>query len=128
MPLAKVYTEVVGVGMRVEHWEELKALLPDVGVGTALRDAALRAIGRDDLVIESQRNDSGHRARKSSPQRAYANIPVGTTRQQKAAIAAAARKAKKSVAALMHDALRAELGLSPVDAAGKGWVRGRRRE
>jgi hypothetical protein len=114
--------------MRGEQRAELQAKLPaHVGIGAALRDAGLRSIGREDLVLES-RDESGHR-KPGRSEAEFVTAVVYMTREQKQAMDAFAKSSGRSRSALMVDALRAELGLEPAEAddALGGWQRGKRR-
>ena len=115
--------------MRGEHrWELRRALPQEVGVGGALRDAGLRAIGRADLVIEAPREEGGNRAPRESTAE-HVTVSVHLTGEQREALKAAAKKAGQSLSTLLHDALRAELQLKAVKPAERtgGWTRGKRR-
>ena len=115
--------------MRGEHrWELQRALPQEVGVGAALRDAGLRAIGRADLVIEAPREEGGNRAPRESTAE-HVTVSVHLTGEQLEALTSAAKTAGQSRSTLLHDALRAELrlkGVKPADHPG-GWTRGKRR-
>lgn len=129
MPLPKTYTERISVNMRGEHRAELQEHLPEnIGVGAALRDAGLRAAGRADLVSE-KRDESGHRRKRSEDIPEQVAVAVHLTATQKAVLDTAAKSKGVSRAVMLHDALRAELGLEPVEAANElgGWTRGKRR-
>jgi hypothetical protein len=95
VPLPKTYTERCGVYMRGEQRAELQAKLPaHVGIGAALRDAGLRSIGREDLVLES-RDESGHR-KPGRSEAEFVTAVVYMTREQKQAMDAFAKSSGRS--------------------------------
>jgi transposase-like protein len=98
-------------------------------MAAALRDAALRQIGQDSLII-AQLSESGGR-RKSH--KAQVVCPVPLTVQQRRALEAEAMRREVATSRLMLDALCAELGvkLPKTRKMGKrkmkGWQQGRRK-
>jgi hypothetical protein len=98
--------------------EQIERRLGDVGLSSALRDSTLRALGRDDLVLEG-RDESGHRGRKRRPDAEWTVIPVKMTPAQKAAIRAAAKAINVATSYLMVDALTAELDVKPRQPSAK---------
>jgi len=128
MSRPRIYTQRANVTMRAEHRDELEAHLPDIGVNAWLRDSALRVIGREDLILDTQRDESGHRKeRKPGSSTPWVWLPVRLTAEQKKTLTEAAKRQGVSLSALLHDAARFELGLPPVTEAAKGWKRGKRR-
>lgn len=112
--------------MRGAQREDLTAQLPDSGLGAFIRDATLKAIGREDLVLDDGRDESGHRkTSKASPPWVY--VSAHLTAEQHAVLVAAARKQARSLSALMLDSALFELGLEPPPASNRGWTRGKRR-
>jgi hypothetical protein len=82
-------------------------------ISAALRDAALRAIGRGDLVLHTQ-NASGYLATKvpiTGEVREFYLSYVRLSARQFAALDIAARDKNIALSALMRDALMAELKL-----------------
>lgn len=127
MPKARTYTKRVSVAVRGKIRNQMEDLLPDSGVGAVLRDATLRAIGRDDLVIDDGRDESGHRRpRKATPLWVY--VTVHLTAEQHAELVAAARSKSMSLSTLMLESALFELGLTPAPPSKTGgWTRGKRR-
>jgi hypothetical protein len=117
--------------MRGEHrWELQRALPQEIGVSGALRDAGLRSIGREDLVIDSPRDEKGNRVLwKHVSDKPYVNVAVHVTKEQRDALRAAAKELGVSMSSLLLDALRSELRLKTVKPAEHpgGWTRGKRR-
>ena len=108
----------------------LQERLPeDVGLGAALRDAGLRAVGAGHLVSD-KRDESGHRKKRLPPseQPDEVAVTVHLSDQQKAAIDSWAKQHGVSRTVLLQDALRAELGLEQLEPSSElgGWPRGRR--
>lgn len=123
-----VYTVRTSIAMRGDQRDELEAHLPDTGLRAMLRDAGLRVIGRGDLVIDSGRDESGHRRkRKAGSTPPWVFVSVSLTAEQKKVLTAAAKSQSMSLSALLNDAVRFELGLDPVTESAKGWKRGKRR-
>lgn len=124
MATSKTYTERIAVRIPAQQRDEIEAQLGDVGLTAAMRDATLRAIGREDLVIDEQRDEGGHKRAKRSPsQAAWTVTPVPLTPLQRRAIDAAARAKEEAASKLMLDSLRFELGLS-ASATERGWRKG----
>lgn len=127
MTKARTYTKRVSAAMRGKIRNQIEERLPDTGVGAVLRDATLRAIGRDDLVIDEGRDESGHRRpRRSTPRWVY--VTVHLTVEQHAELVAAARSKSMSLSTLMVESALFELGIAaaPKSTTG-GWTRGKRR-
>lgn len=123
-----IYTVRTSIAMRGDQRDELEAHLPDIGLRAMLRDAGLRVIGREDLVMGEGRDESGHRRkRKAGSTPPWVFVSVSLTAEQKRVLTAAAKSRSMSLSALLNDAVRFELGLPPVTESAKGWKRGKRR-
>jgi hypothetical protein len=124
VPRSKTYPELIAVRMPVALAEAIEERLAeaededyDSGLSGALRDAALRAIGRGDLVIEDMPTPSGTGLKtKRRPDARWVVSPAKMTAQQKRAIVDAAKGYDVSASYLMVDALCAELSLPPRSA------------
>lgn len=130
MATPKTYTERISVRIPVEQREEMDAQLGDVGLSAAIRNATLGTIGREDLVIDDQRDEGGHKRRKKMSGSLWAVIPVPLTTQQKRAIEGAAQAKGVASSKLMLDAIRFDLGLAASEGERgwrKGWKVGRRK-
>lgn len=124
----RTYTERIAVRITTELRDSLRARLADAGIGAAMRDAALRAIGRDDLVLGEGRDESGHVNRPRGGGGGWCTVGVNVTRKQRAELRAAARDGKTALSALLRDSLVAELGLpKPKASARGGWPLGARK-
>jgi hypothetical protein len=122
----RTYTERIAVRMPAEIREKIEKRLGDTRLSAALRDAALRSIGRGDLVVATE--PGPQRPRK--PGATWVVIPVPATVQQKKALGRSAKAQKIALSTLMLDALLAELRLATREASRgwrRGWELGRRR-
>lgn len=128
MNAAATYTEQVAVRLPATTRNEIERHLgDDVGLSAAMRNAALKAIGRADLIFDDQRDESGHKRKRTSSAK-WVITPVKMTLQQKRALAKAAKTAGSSLSALLLESLRFELGLAtPAPGKHKGWQFGKRR-
>ena len=101
--------------MPLELRNQMAALLgADVGLGSAMRDAALKAIGRKDLIVDAEAVTPPQRKppRKApNNMRAYTTVGVNLTGEQLEAVDTAARARGVAVSALFIDALCVALGL-----------------
>lgn len=128
----RTYTERIAVRITTELRDSLRAKLADTnepvqGLGAAMRQAALHAIGRADLVMGDDRNEAGHQARRSAAGD-WIVIGVNLTPAQKRALAKAAKSGEVALSALLRDSLVAELGLPrPKASARGGWPLGARK-
>lgn len=128
MSRPRVYTRRTSVSMRGEHRDELEAqLTEDMTLGSMLRDAGLRVIGREDLVLEARDETGRRRVRHPDTSPPWVFVHVRLTSEQQRTLTDAAKSRSMSLSALLHDALRFELGLTPVTEAARGWKRGKRR-
>lgn len=116
-----------------QHAEMDKALGDGVGISSAMRDAALRAIGRDDLVIEvdtpeaRRRKSAPPKARTSNAPREYAGALVNLTHHQHLALDTYARDNAIALSALLRDSLLTELGMPLGKPLDKWYPLGKRR-
>lgn len=126
MPLPLNKPLRISVRIRGEVREKIERRIGDQGVEAALRAAALRAIGREDLIDEP-RNERGHkRTRKAVPE--WVVMPVAVSPEQDAALRHAAKRDRRALSALMIDSLLEELRLRPRQTgAAKGWELGKRK-
>lgn len=124
MTRPKTYPELIPVRLPVALAEAIEERLAEsededyeYGLSGALRDAALRAIGRRDLVIDDMPTPSrlGQKTNRR-PSARWVISPVKLTAAQKLAIVAAAKGYEISASYLMVDALCAELNLPTRDA------------
>lgn len=128
----RTYTELVPVRITAELRAELQDKLGQTGIGAAMRDVALRAIGRDDLVVSEGRDESGHLARQRQPKGPWVMVAVNLTKEQRQVLSEAAKGGGIALSALLRTAVVAELGLPAVEprerADGKGkWPLGKRK-
>ena len=131
MPKPRTYTRRTSIGMLGELRDAFEEALEDQAEGLALsarlRDAALRVIGRADLVLEG-RDETGPRMRGETPK--WVRVSVSMTDAQHEALKKAAKRADTTIGVLLQDALRYELGMAPAPGTpegSRGWKRGRRR-
>lgn len=126
----RLYTERVPVRISTALRDQLQEKLADVGVAAAMRDAALCAIGRDDLVVGDGRDESGHQARRSAGE--WATVGVNLTTAQKRALHSAAKAGGVALSALLCDSLLVRLRMPKrkprARADGRGsWPLGKRK-
>lgn len=123
----RTYTERIAVRITTELRDSLRAKLADAGIGAAMRDAALRATGWENLVVDTARDESGHQARAAAVGQ-WVTVGVNMTKLQKRALAKAAKSGEVALSALLRDSLVAELGLpKPKASARGGWPLGARK-
>lgn len=115
-PLPKTFTAKVSVRMPAQQRYEIAERLGCIGVAAALRDAALRAIGRADLIVGVSRDESGHRRKQKKAPTGYAVLQVSMTSAQREALDVAARRAEVSLSSLVEDSLLVELGMPAREA------------
>jgi hypothetical protein len=130
MSKPRIYTQRTSVSMRGEHRLEFeKALPPEASLAGSLRDAALRLIGADKLIVSSGRPETRRFWKDADPEDEppWIFVAVNMTAEQKTVLLEAAKKRALTMSAFLQDALRLELGLPPVTESAKGWKRGARR-
>lgn len=128
----RIYTERIAVRITTELRDQLREEIGEAGIAATMRDAALHAIGRGDLVLDRGRDESGHVNRPRGGGGGWCTVGVNVTSKQRAALKAAARASDRALSALLRDSLVAALDLPPVESKPRsdgraGWPLGKRK-